>query len=154
MGMHASVQLQKLSPSTSQNPTEFISHISNSILHDHNTMWKPQRLQLKIPKNTQRCSQIIMVYHGHYDHQRFSPKSMTSLFRKFYPELWGHHVAKKQCTTYSIFFLSPTPPLRLSFGWLLKYLQIKCTASTSHVILVVFFIWSKKTFFFPNLLPS
>ena len=57
-----------------KNLTEFITHISNSILHDHNTMWKRQGLQLKIPKNTQRCSQIIMVYHGHYDQKKIFTK--------------------------------------------------------------------------------
>ena len=153
MGMHASVQLQKLSPSTSQNPTEFISHISNSILHDHNTMWKLQRLQLKIPKtlrDVHRSLWYILV---------------IMIIKDFHQKVWLHYFAnfilssevtmlQKNNAQHIQFFSYPLPPPRLSFSWLLKYLQIKCTASTSHVILVVFSIWSKTPNFFPNLLPS
>ena len=88
------------------------------------------------------------------------------IIKDFHQKVWLHcftnfilssevTMLQKNNAQHIHFFSYPLPPpLRLSFGWLLKYLQIKCTASTSHVILVVFFIWSKKTHFFPNLLPS
>ena len=109
-------------------------------------------------EDTKKHSEMFTDHHG-ISWSLWSSKIFTKKYDFLVSQILSWALRSPCCkkTMHNIFnfFPIPYPPLpRLSFGWLLKYLQIKCTASTSHVILVVFSIWSKKPNFFPNLLPS